>query len=372
MELPALAGWTVGVTADRRREEQAELLGRRGAKVLHGPTVHTLPVELGDGLEAATAALIERPPDIVVLHTGLGTRAWFAAAESVGQGGPLLAALQRATAIARGPKAAGAAVTVGLSVDWQAPGETSAEIVEHLRARPAGLAGVRIAVQRDGAPEAYLARALAASGADVVDVPVYRWKLPDDREPASRLVQAVVDRRVDAVTFTSSPGVDGFLGLADQAGLGEAVLAGLNDGVAAVCVGPVCSARARRAGIHAPVEPGRARLGAMVQALVREARRHRRELVVGHRRAVLQGSLLAVGPHHIELTGRERGLVQELAARPGAVVAKGELLRRVWGHDHGDPHVVEVAVARLRSRLDGVGLALEAVPKRGYRLVPAA
>ena len=109
-----------------------------------------------------------------------------------------------------------------------------------------------------------------------------------------------------------------------------------------------------------------------MQALVREARRHRRELVVGHRRAVLQGSLLAVGPHHIELTGRERGLVEELAARPGAVVAKGELLRRVWGHDHGDPHVVEVAVARLRSRLDGVGLALEAVPRRGYRLVPAA
>ena len=72
VELPALAGWTVGVTADRRREEQAELLGRRGAKVVHGPTVRTLPVELGDGLEAATAALIERPPDIVVLHTGLG------------------------------------------------------------------------------------------------------------------------------------------------------------------------------------------------------------------------------------------------------------------------------------------------------------
>jgi uroporphyrinogen-III synthase len=87
---------------------------------------------------------------------------------------------------------------------------------------------------------------------------------------------------------------------------------------------------------------------------------------------VLQGSLLAVGPVHIELSVRERRMVTELAARPGAVVAKGELLRRVWGIDHGDPHVVEVAVARLRGRLDGIGLALEAVPRRGYRLVPAA
>ena len=307
----------------------------------------------------------------MVLHTGLGTRAWFAAAESTGQDGALLAALREATVVARGPKASGAGLTAGLSVAWQAPGETSAEILGHLRSRQGGLDGIRIAVQRDGSPEPYLAHALACLGADVVDVPVYRWQRPDDREPASRLVQAVLDRRVEAVTFTSSPGVEGFLGIADEAGHGAAVVAALNDGVAAVCVGPVCSASARRVGIHAPVEPGRARLGAMVQALVREARRRRRELVVGHRRAVLQGSLLAVGPDHVELSARERGLVEELTARPGAVVAKGELLRRVWGNDHGDPHVVEVAVARLRNRLEQVGLALEAVPRRGYRLVPA-
>ena len=61
MELAALAGWTVGVTADRRREEQAELLARRGARVVHGPAIRTLPVELGDGLEAATAAVIAAP-----------------------------------------------------------------------------------------------------------------------------------------------------------------------------------------------------------------------------------------------------------------------------------------------------------------------
>jgi uroporphyrinogen-III synthase len=361
----------VGITADRRREEQAELLGRRGAKVVHGPTVRTLPVELTEGLEAATAALIDRPPEVVVLHTGLGTRAWFAAAESTGQDEALRAALRPATVVARGPKAAGAAVTVGLSVDWQAPKETSAEILSHLRARQGGLEGVRIAVQRDGSPAPYLAHALACMGADSVDVPVYRWQWPDDREPAVRLAQGVVDRRIDAVTFTSTPAVDGFVGLAEEAGLLADVLAALNDGVVAVCVGPVCAAGARRVGIHAPVEPGRARLGAMVQALVRDSRRYRREVIVGPRRAVLQGTVLAVGSAHVELSSRERGMVAELTAKPGAVVAKAELLRRVWGRDHSDPHVVEVAVARLRGRLGSVGLALEAVPRRGYRLVAA-
>src|SRR5690242_6702881 len=39
--LQPLEGYTVGVTADRRASEQAELLRRRGARVLDGPTIAT-------------------------------------------------------------------------------------------------------------------------------------------------------------------------------------------------------------------------------------------------------------------------------------------------------------------------------------------
>ena len=36
-----LAGYTIGITGHRRWEEQAEMLSRRGARVLHGPTMTT-------------------------------------------------------------------------------------------------------------------------------------------------------------------------------------------------------------------------------------------------------------------------------------------------------------------------------------------
>src|SRR4029079_12827743 len=36
-----LAGFTIGVTADRRADEQIQLLERKGATVLHGPTITT-------------------------------------------------------------------------------------------------------------------------------------------------------------------------------------------------------------------------------------------------------------------------------------------------------------------------------------------
>jgi DNA-binding winged helix-turn-helix (wHTH) protein len=41
----------------------------------------------------------------------------------------------------------------------------------------------------------------------------------------------------------------------------------------------------------------------------------------------------------------------------------------VWRDPTADPHVVEVAVARLRKRLQPVGLTLEAVHRRGYRII---
>jgi uroporphyrinogen-III synthase len=363
MDRGALAGWTVGITADRRWEEQAGLLERRGARVLHGPSIDTRPVELDEGLERAIDVVIADPPELVVLHTALGTRGWLAAADALGRGDQLLAVLQAATVYARGPKAVGAATTAGFDVEWSAPSETSGEIVAHLRAL--GVDGRRIAVQRDGAPVPFLADALVAAGAEVVDVPVYRWQPPADPTKAVRLAEAVVDHRVDAVTFTSRPALECFLELTAEV---DGVVAALNGPVAAVCVGPVCGAAARAAGIAEVVEPNRGRLGAMVQALAHEAERRQQRLVVDAVEVVLQGTLVVVGEHQVDLPTRERRLLSALAERPGAVVGKTELLRRAWTTPP-DPHAVEVAVGRLRKRLATTGLRVEVVPRRGYRLV---
>ncbi|CAN5226176.1 hypothetical protein BH18ACT4_BH18ACT4_06230 [soil metagenome] len=111
-----LNGVTVAVTADRRAEEQAELLRRRGARVVLAPTIRTLPLGPDKGLRAAIFAVMEEPPDFVVLTTGIGTMGWLAAAESVGVCDRLLGALSGATVLARGPKAVGAAATAGLEV----------------------------------------------------------------------------------------------------------------------------------------------------------------------------------------------------------------------------------------------------------------
>ena len=362
--LGPLDGYVVGVTADRRWEEQADLLGRRGARIVHGPAVRTLALGDQPEIHAATRRVIEDPPEIAVLLTGVGTRGWFSAAESVGLDDALRDVLRRARVVARGPKAAGAALTAGVEVEWTAPSETSTEVLEHLVAE--GVDRTRIVVQRDGAPEAHLADALSAAGADVVDVPVYRWARPEDPEPALRLAEAACDRRVDALTFTSSPAVENLLDLAAEAGLRESLLAALQGPVRAVAVGPVCAATLGRHGVESAVEPRRARLGAMVQALVRDVEGSGVRFGLGGVEVHLQGAAALVGGRRIDLSPRERDLLAALAERPGRVIPKADLLRALWGE--GDPHTVEVTIGRLRRRLGPPGRALRTVPRRGYVL----
>jgi DNA-binding response OmpR family regulator len=62
------------------------------------------------------------------------------------------------------------------------------------------------------------------------------------------------------------------------------------------------------------------------------------------REALLDGRLL-------ELTRREFDLLAYLAARPGAVVSRRELLTEVWQQAYGDDQTIDVHVSWLRRKL---------------------
>ena len=365
MPLPPLAGYTVAVTADRRREEQVELLRRRGANVVEGPTIRTEPLADDTALRSGIEATIAEPPEFTVLLTGVGTRSLLGAAESMGLGDELFDAIASSAVYARGPKATGAAVTAGIEVSWRTPGERGTEIVAALSDE--ARRGARIAVQRDGASEPELATALSALGADAVDLPVYRWTTPDDPQPALRVVDAICNVAIDAVTFTSSPSVRNLVTLAEGAGCRSELLAALNGPVLAVCVGPVTGEAARAVGIENVVSPLRARLGAMVLAMAAALSDRTRTLVLRGTPVILQGSMAVIGEEEVRLTERERAVLHVLAGAGGAVVPKRALLRQVWG-DAADEHAVEVTVGRLRRRLGDAGDAVQTVPRRGYRL----
>ncbi|MGA5319199.1 winged helix-turn-helix domain-containing protein [Streptomyces seoulensis] len=68
------------------------------------------------------------------------------------------------------------------------------------------------------------------------------------------------------------------------------------------------------------------------------------------------------------LTPGSARVLRALAERPGWVVGRAELLRRVWPGRGADEHAVEAAVTRLRAALGPYASLVRTVPKRGYRL----
>jgi uroporphyrinogen-III synthase len=366
MALRPLDGHLVGITADRRWSEQAELLARRGASVLHGPTIDTQYLASEDDLRRASQRVIREPPDYLVVTTGIGMRAWLEAASAWGQDDQLLAALSRARIVARGPKAAGALEGGGLAVWGRSADERLEGVASLLLDQP--LAGRTVAVQEHGLPSPRFTAVLAGAGARVIEVPVYRWRVPPDTGPAERLVEAACDGRLSAITFTSAPALHSLFSIAGASGRGDDLRRACNGRVTAACIGPVCAEGAVEEGIDAPLAPEVGRLGLLVRVLGDHLAARRRTFRLGGADLVLQGSTVEVGPVRADLAPLEQAVFEVLAERPGAVVSRGALLRRVWGRAGDDPHVLDVTMGRLRRRLRPAGEVILTSPGRGYRL----
>jgi uroporphyrinogen-III synthase len=368
-DVPPLAGFTVGITAARRAEELAVMLERRGAAVQHGPAIRIVPLADDTDLLAATRALLARPPDVTVATTGIGFRGWVEAADGWGIGEELLAALGRGTLLARGPKARGAIRASGLVEAWSPPSESSAEVLDHLLAD--GVEGRRVAVQLHGEPLPDVVEALTLAGAEVVEVPVYRWVPPADVAPMDRLTDAVLAGGVDALAFTSAPAAASLLARATERGLQAELLGALRGPVLSLCVGPVTAAPLEAVDVPT-VQPQRSRLGAMVRRLEAEMPMRARPLPVAGRSLELRGQAVLVDGALLAVPPAGMALLRALARRPGRVVGRADLLRALPGGGD-DEHAVETAVARLRSALGSPKL-VQTVVKRGYRLAmdPAA
>ncbi len=355
-----LAGFTVAVTADRRRDELAVLLQRRGAKVLVAPVLRIIPIADDTELRARTGELVAQPPTIVVANTAIGFRGWLEAAEGWGLAEPLRAALAGAYLIARGPKARGAMRAAGLADQWSPESESCAEVLAHLLER--GVAGDRIVVQLHGDDQHEFIAALRRAGAEVVEASVYRWAPPAETAPVRRLVELLVARQLDAVTFTSAPAVHALLAAAGADT--DAVLDALRADVVAACVGPVTAGPLRDKGVPV-VMPVRSRLGALARTVVEELPGRSVTLQVAGRQIALRGHAVLVDGRLRPLASAPMAVLRALAAGGGRVLSRGELLATL--PRGADEHAVEMAVTRLRSAL-GTAELVQTVVKRGYRL----
>jgi uroporphyrinogen-III synthase len=363
-----LTGYTVGVTAARRAEELGALLERRGATVLHGPAIRIIPLEDDTELMRATRSLLDGPVDVAVATTGIGFRGWIEAADGWGIGDDLRATLGKARVLARGPKAKGAIRAAGLVEHWSPESEANAELLEYLLG--SGVDGKRIAIQLHGEPLPEFVDSLRSAGAEVVEIPVYRWTGPADPAPLERLLDAVLAGQVDALSFTSAPAAASVLSAAERGGRLAELLTLLRSQVLVACVGPITAGPLARMGIPV-VQPDRGRIGSLVRALSVALPARATRLVVGPAELELRGQAVLVNGEPRAVPPAPMAVLRALAVNPGHVMSRRALvgvLRKHSGRSSTvDQHAVETTIGRLRAAL-GHPQLVQTVVKRGYRL----
>jgi uroporphyrinogen-III synthase len=364
---PSLAGYRVAVTAARRARELCTVLRRHGAIVASAPAITMLPMSDDDQLRRSTELLVDNPPDIVIITTGIGLRGWLSAADEWGLADRLTAALSRTRILARGPKATGAVRAAGLLEEWSPESESSRDISHYLQV--SGISGCRIAVQMHGATDDWdpfpeFLDELRAAQADVIAIRAYRWKPAPAGGEFDQLLRGVAHREFHAVSFTSAPAVAATLMRAADLRISGQLLDALRSDVRAMCVGPVTAAPLLRLAVPASW-PERMRLGALARHIIDELPGLHTLRAAGHRIEIC-GSRVTVDDTVQPLSPATMAILRALALRPGSVVARSDLLRALPG-SAADPHAVDTAVLRLRKAL-GDSKIVATVVKRGYRL----
>ena len=249
-----LAGRRVMVTrAADQAGEFSRMLESRGALVTECPTIELFPVE-SEELDIAINNLAGY--DWLILTSANAVRFFFRLMEGRGMDSRALAGCR---VCAVGPKTAEAIESRGIRPDLIPESFDGEGVVKAFKA--VGVKGARVLFPRADRAREVIPSGLSASGA-VVDSPVlYINRVPDALPPA--VLKSLEKQEIDIITFSASSTVTNLAALLE----GQARLCSLLEGVVVASIGPVTTKTCVELGIRVDIEPGRATLADLLEAM---------------------------------------------------------------------------------------------------------
>lgn len=245
----------------------AALVSNYGGESIAAPALREVPVESNSEALAFVDALLRDTFQLVVLLTGVGTRALLTVIDRMRDRAEFVAALGRTKIAARGPKPVGVLRELGLAAWVVAPEpNTWHELLVAIDAKASELPlrGAHVAVQEYGASNPHLTAGLGERGAIVSSVPVYRWALPENLEPLRQAALGISDGRIEVVLFTTATQVLHLLDVARQLNIESGVRKGL-ESMAVASIGPTTSEELREQGIGVDIEASHPKMGFLVR-----------------------------------------------------------------------------------------------------------
>ncbi len=259
-----LEGLNVITFETRHAKTICDLIAVQGGNPISAPSMKEVPIENNVHVFEFGRKLLAGEWDIVILLTGVGTRALVSVLETKYPREEVLNALRKTMLLPRGPK------PIRVLKEWNVPyaitvpePNTWKELLAEMDQNKIQVKAKRIAVQEYGVSHPELLEELQRRGALVTRVPVYKWTLPDDLEPMQKAIQLVSAGQADILMFTTAVQVEHVLKVARQMGLEPDFLNGTQSLIIA-SVGPDCSEAIRTQGLTVDIEPESPKMGPLV------------------------------------------------------------------------------------------------------------
>jgi uroporphyrinogen-III synthase len=252
----------------RMAEDMARLIRRHGGEPLVVPALREIPIPLQDNgaVFRFGVKLILHQLDIVILMTGVGTKALFEVLQSRYPLPEIIDALKKTILVTRGPKPLAVLKAMGVEPNITVPEpNTWHDVIATLDYyRP--VQGLKIAIQEYGVSKPEMLEDLKKRGAEVFSVPIYRWALPEDTGPIEAAVGQVLDGAVDAMVITNAAQIDHVMQLAERRQRTEAFRQACKRIVVA-SIGPTASEGLKQHELRVDFEPTHPKMGVLVKEL---------------------------------------------------------------------------------------------------------
>lgn len=255
----------------RRGAEMKSLIERNGGIATIAPSMREIPLDDNPAAFEFAEKLLTQKIDVVLFMTGVGATALLETLQTRYAKEDILAALNKVIVVVRGPKPTAVLRGWGVRIDHRADEPNTWREVLELFDRSIEMQQSRIAVQEYGLPSVELYSELAARGASVLPVPVYRWALPTDIEPLKASITGTIAGEHDVLMFTSAQQVANLLNVAEQLGLQQEWLQAANARCVITSIGPTATEALKAKGLKVDLEPEHPNMGSMVKAVFERA-----------------------------------------------------------------------------------------------------
>ena len=258
-------GLKVTAFESRRASEIEKLILYHGGVPRVAPSMREVPLSQSKEAFKFAKELIDGNFDMVILMTGVGTRALVKAVSEKVERRVFLGALKKTKIVARGPKPVAALRELKLKPNITVPEPNTWRDILTTLENETNLQGKKIAVQEYGISNKEFISALRKKGAKVTKVPIYKWALPEDIGPLKDAIKSISDSKEDIALFTSSQQI---YHLFDVAPSKKKLKEGLKRCVIG-SIGPTTTETLERFGLSADYEPDSPKMGNLIRETAR-------------------------------------------------------------------------------------------------------